>query len=118
MLVTPVVSILGGSLPPVVPAVSTPARLMSAAPAVSTHGGSQAFSLAKDQYLSPVHIAQWFRVGPGRIVISPSLLLRNVGLPFLVPRGCDRASLLLHRVLRPILSTPTPSHYGDPSLLG
>ena len=45
---------LGGSRPPVAPAVSTPnhaARRMSAAPAVSTRRGSKAFSPAKGQYL-------------------------------------------------------------------
>ena len=71
MLVAPVVSTLGGSWPPVapavsvlaaahrssvIPAVSTPdcaARRKSALPAVSTRSDSQAFGRAKGQYPPP-----------------------------------------------------------------
>ena len=62
---------------------------MSAAPAISTHGGSQAFSRAKG--VSPPRPPQWpetcpnlrcilhdgIRVGPGRVVVAPSRPLGN-----------------------------------------
>ena len=81
----------------------------STAPAVSTSGGSQAFSRAKVSG----RLWQWpgtcplcilhgsIRVGPGQIAFSPSRSLRSVRLPFLVPRGRDRASQRRHGKLHP-----------------
>ena len=110
MLFAPIVSTHGGSQPQVAPAVSvmaaahrpsdapaasTPnptARWMSAAAAVSTRGGSQAFSRAKGQYPPP---AVTCNLSPGAYCTVypsrryPSRPLRNVRLPFLVPRGRD-----------------------------
>ena len=125
MLVAPVVSTLGGSWPPVapavsvlaaahrssvIPAVSTPdcaARRKSALPAVSTRSDSQAFGRAKGQYpppavawcLSRCALQGSIRVGPDRTAVPPSPRLRSVRLSSLVPRSRDRASPRQHGVL-------------------
>ena len=125
--VAPVVSTLGGSWPPVAPAVSalvvahrpsvapavsTPgyaARRESASPAVSTRRSAHRplvapkVSSASSSSLVP---APWcllhgsIRVGPGRTAVPPSRLPHSVRLPSLVPRSRDRASQGRHSVLR------------------
>ena len=52
------------------------------------------------------------RVGPGRVVVSPSRPLRNERLPFVASRGRDGPSPRRHGALRP-LPIRVPAHSSD-----